>query len=729
MKPSSHPGSASANPTAESGTPTAEPGVKPPRNPLGITDVVLRDAHQSLLATRMRIEDMLPIAAELDAVGYWSLETWGGATFDACIRYLGEDPWERLRLLKAAMPNTPQQMLLRAQNLLGYRHYADDVVQRFVERAVDNGMDVFRIFDAMNDLRNFRAAIRATLACGKHAQGTLSYTVSPVHDLQYWLDMARRLEDLGSHSLCIKDMAGLMQPYVAEELVSRLKESCAVPIAMQCHATTGMSTAAILKAAEAGIDMVDTAISSMSMTYGHSPTESVVAILQGTPRDTGLDLKRLEGIAAYFREVRKKYAKFEGSLKGIDSRILVAQVPGGMLTNMESQLKEQGASARFDEVLAEIPRVREDLGYIALVTPTSQIVGTQAVLNVLTGERYQTITKETAGVLRGEYGATPAPVNAELQARVLQEGEEPITCRPADKLSPEMDRLTTELEGLARDKGITLAPAVVDDVLIYALFPQVGLKFLENRGNPAAFEPPPWLERAAAAPPVPAPGPVAAGGGGPVASAVAGTGGGVGWVGGGGAGAGAGADSACVSPIHRQPEAYRIEVNGHAYDVLVSPQGALQVSASGGGSASLTPGHPLGHPAQSAGGGSAHAAASPSGVVGAKGPAHAAVSPSGATDAAGTAFAAVSSPGAGVPGAPPIAGPAAATPVPSPLAGHIVRLKVKPGQAVQSGEVLLILEAMKMETEIRAPAAGTVQTVCVKEGDGVQVGDALILLA
>ncbi len=441
--------------------------------PLGITDVVLRDAHQSILATRMRIEDMLPIAAELDAVGYWSLETWGGATFDACIRYLGEDPWERLRLLKAAMPKTPQQMLLRAQNLLGYRHYADDVVERFVERAAENGIDVFRIFDAMNDLRNFEAAITATLATGKHAQGTMSYTVSPVHDLQYWIDMGRRLEDMGSHSLCIKDMAGLMKPYVAEELVTRLKETCALPIALHCHATTGMSTAAILKAAEAGIDMVDTAISSMSMTYGHSPTESVVAILQDTERDTGLDLKRLEAIAAYFREVRKKYAKFEGSLKGIDSRILVAQVPGGMLTNMESQLKEQGAGDCLDEVLEEIPRVRKDLGYVALVTPTSQIVGTQAVLNVLAGERYKTITKETAGVLRGEYGSTPAPVDAELQARVLKDGEEPISCRPADNLSPEMERLTAELEALAMERSIELAPAVVDDVLIYALFPQI----------------------------------------------------------------------------------------------------------------------------------------------------------------------------------------------------------------------------------------------------------------
>jgi len=595
--------------------------------PLGITDVVLRDAHQSILATRMRIEDMLPIAAELDAVGYWSLETWGGATFDACIRYLGEDPWERLRLLKAAMPKTRQQMLLRAQNLLGYRHYADDVVKRFVERAAENGIDVFRIFDAMNDLRNFEAAIMATLATGKHAQGTMSYTVSPVHDLQYWIDMGRRLEDMGSHSLCIKDMAGLMKPYVAEELVTRLKETCALPIALHCHATTGMSTAAILKAAEAGIDMVDTAISSMSMTYGHSPTESVVAILQDTERDTGLDLKRLEAIAAYFREIRKKYAKFEGSLKGIDSRILVAQVPGGMLTNMESQLKEQGAGDRLDEVLEEIPQVRKDLGYIALVTPTSQIVGTQAVLNVLAGERYKTITKETAGVLRGEYGSTPAPVDAELQARVLKDGEEPISCRPADNLSPEMERLTAELEALAMERSIELAPAVVDDVLIYALFPQIGLKFLENRTNPAAFEPAPWLQAVPAEAPAPSITPVAA----PVAG----------------------------------PEAYRVEVNGLAYDVVVSPQGAVQAIAA----ATATPPAPVAPPANGG------------------------------------------------------------TPVPSPLAGNVVKVRVSPGQRIQSGDVILILEAMKMETEVRTPMGGRVVAVRVKDGGCVQVGDPLVMLA
>ncbi len=295
---------------------------------LGITEVVLRDAHQSLFATRLRIEDMLPIAAKLDQVGFWSLETWGGATFDSCIRFLGEDPWERLRLLKQAMPNTPQQMLFRAQNILGYRHYADDVVERFVERAAANGMDIFRIFDAMNDLRNLETAVKATLKAGKHAQGTISYTVSPVHDTAYWLDMAKGLEDMGANSICIKDMAGLLKPYVAFDLISQIREAVSVPLALHCHATTGLSTATIVKAAEAGVDMVDTSISSMSMTYGHSPTESVVSILNDTARDTGLDIHLLEEIAAYFREVRKKYAKFEGSLKGVDSRILVAQVPG-----------------------------------------------------------------------------------------------------------------------------------------------------------------------------------------------------------------------------------------------------------------------------------------------------------------------------------------------------------------------------------------------------------------
>jgi oxaloacetate decarboxylase alpha subunit len=468
-------------------------------SPLGITDVVLRDASQSLLATRVRIEDMLPIAEKLDQVGYWSLETWGGATFDSCIRYLGEDPWERIRLLKAAMPNTPQQMLFRAQNILGYRHYADDVVEKFVERAAINGVDVFRVFDAMNDMRNLTTALAAVKKVGKHAQGTMSYTLSPAHNLDLWVDMARQIEDMGADSVCIKDMAGLLKPMVGYELVSRLKQAISIPIQLHCHATTGMSTTTIHKCVEAGIDRVDTSISSMSMTYGHSPTETVVAILEDTERPTGLDIVLLEEIAAYFRTVRQKYANFEGSLRGVDSRILVAQVPGGMLTNMESQLKEQNSADKLDEVLEEIPRVRKDLGYIPLVTPTSQIVGTQAVLNVLSGERYKVMSKETQGVLKGEYGAAPAPVNAELQQRVL-EGAEAITCRPADLLEPELETLQNELLALAKEKGITLTEGEgqIDDVLTYALFPQVGLKFLENRGDASAFEPAPTAGSGAA---------------------------------------------------------------------------------------------------------------------------------------------------------------------------------------------------------------------------------------
>ena len=598
------------------------------KRPLGITEVVLRDGHQSLFATRMRLADMLPIAEKLDQVGYWSVETWGGATFDSCIRFLGEDPWERIRALKAAMPNTKQQMLFRAQNILGYRHYADDVVRKFVERAAVNGVDVFRIFDAMNDVRNMETAIKAVKPTGKHAQGTISYTLSPVHNIDYWVDLAKQIEDLGADSICIKDMAGLINPYVAHELVTRLKAETSLPIQMHCHATTGLSTAAIVKAAEAGIDAVDTSISSMSMTYGHSPTESVVSIFDGGERDTGLDINKLEEIAAYFREVRKKYVKWEGSLKGIDSRILVAQVPGGMLTNMENQLKEQGAGDRLDEVLQEIPRVREDLGFIPLVTPTSQIVGTQAVLNVLTGERYKSISKETAGVLKGEYGAALAPFNAELQARVL-EGGEAVTCRPADLLEDELDKLTDELRGLAKEKGIKLAEGEreIDDVLTYALFPQVGLKFLENRNNPDAFEPVPTE-----------------------------------------------ADAAPVATTAGDASVYTINVSGQSYVVEVAEGG--DVSAIG-----LAP------------------------VVGAN-------------------------PVAAAPVAAPAAAPVSGgEPITAPLAGNIWKVHATPGQAVQEGDVLLILEAMKMETEVRAHKAGTIGSVTVKEGDAVSVGDALLTLA
>jgi oxaloacetate decarboxylase alpha subunit len=386
------------------------------------------------------------------------------------------------------MPNTKQQMLFRGQNILGYRHYADDVVEKFVERAHINGVDVFRIFDAMNDVRNLQTSIKAAVKVGAHAQGTLSYTESPVHNLAGWLTMAKQLEDMGAHSLCIKDMSGLLKPYDAAELIGRLKETVSLPIALHCHATTGLSVATQMKAIDSDIDVIDTSISSMSMTYGHSPTETIAAIVEGSPRASGLNVEKMAEVAAYFRDVREKYAEFEGSLKGVDARILTAQVPGGMLTNMENQLKEQGAADKFDEVLTEIPKVRKDLGYIPLVTPTSQIVGTQAVLNILTGERYKSITKETAGVLKGEYGATAAPVDAELQARVL-DGKEVITCRPADLLDPEVDKLTEELQVLAKEKNIKLADESIDDVLTYALFPQIGLKFLENRNNPAAFEP------------------------------------------------------------------------------------------------------------------------------------------------------------------------------------------------------------------------------------------------
>mgnify|MGYP001185554110 FL=1 len=455
--------------------------------PLGITDVVLRDASQSLLATRIRLDDMLPIAEKLDSVGYWSVESWGGATFDACIRYLGEDPWERIRELKKAMPNTPQQMLLRGQNILGYRHYSDDVVKKFVDTSVKNGVDVFRVFDAMNDTRNLKTAIKSVRENGKHAQGTISYTISPVHSLDTWIQLSKEIEDLGADSLAIKDMAGLLKPYVAFELVAKLKKSLKIPIHMQCHATTGMSTATAIKAVEAGIDNIDTSISSMSMTYGHSATESIVAILQDTPRATGLDLRLLEEIAAYFRSVRAKYSKFEGSLKGVDSRILVAQVPGGMFTNMENQLREQRASDKLNEVLEEIPKVREDLGLIPLVTPTSQIVGTQAVLNVLSGERYKNISKETTDLLAGEYGKTPSPVKEEIQKLAIGE-KKPITCRPADLLDPEIDKLRNEFKKKAKELNFDADLDSDEDLLTYSIFPQVAEKFFTNRNNKDFFE-------------------------------------------------------------------------------------------------------------------------------------------------------------------------------------------------------------------------------------------------
>lgn len=595
------------------------------RDAVGITELVLRDAHQSLFATRLRLDDMLPIAEKIDQVGFWSVETWGGATFDSCIRYLGEDPWFRIRELKKAIPNTPHQMLFRAQNILGYRHYADDVVEKFCERAHVNGVDVFRVFDAMNDPRNMETAIKGVKKVGGHAQGTLSYTVSPVHTLDTWLTLAKQLESMGSDSICIKDMAGLLKPYDAYEMVEWLKKETSLPIHLHAHATTGLSIPTVVKAIEANIDRVDTAISSMSMTYGHTPTETINAIFDGQPGDPGLDLALLAEIAEYFRVVRKKYAKFEGALKGVDARILLAQVPGGMLTNMEGQLREQNASERLGEVLKEIPRVREDLGNIALVTPTSQIVGTQAVINVLSGERYKNITKETAGILKGEYGATASAVNKELQAKVL-DGKEAITCRPADLLEPELDVLTQELREKAKAEGFTLESGEreIDDVLTYALFPQIGLKFLKNRGNPEAFEPLPTEEDAA--------------------------------------------PKAAAAPVKNgDASVYSVNVNGQTYVVQVSE---------GGDISNIQP-------------------------------------------AAGTEASAKTDTKAAAKNSEPML---------APLAGNIFKVSVSVGQKVVEGEVLIILEAMKMETEVKASRTGTIQSIKVAEGNAVSVGDELLTI-
>ena len=438
---------------------------------INVTDTILRDAHQSLLATRMRTEDMLPICPKLDQVGYWSLEVWGGATFDSCVRFLKEDPWERLRQLRAALPNTRLQMLLRGQNLLGYRHYSDDVVRAFVAKAAVNGIDVFRIFDAMNDVRNLRTAISAVKAAGKHAQGTICYTTSPVHTVELFVEQAKTLEAMGVDSLAIKDMAGLLTPFATGELVAALKAATSLPVFIHSHDTAGLAAMCQLKAIECGADNIDTAIGSMAWGTSHPSTESMVAALKGTPYDTGLDLELIQDISMYFMEVRKKYHQFESPFTGVDTRVQVNQVPGGMMSNLANQLKEQGALNRIQDVFDEIPRVREDLGYPPLVTPTSQIVGTQAVFNVLAGERYKTITNEVKLYLQGRYGQAPGTINPELQVRGIGD-EDVIDVRPADLLKPEMDRLRNEIGSLAKSE---------EDVLTFAMFPDIGRKFLEER--------------------------------------------------------------------------------------------------------------------------------------------------------------------------------------------------------------------------------------------------------
>jgi pyruvate carboxylase subunit B len=449
-----------------------------------VTELALRDAHQSLLATRMRTDDMLPVCEKLDKAGFWSIEAWGGATFDTCIRYLKEDPWERLRRLKEALPGTPLQMLLRGQNLLGYRHYSDDVVRAFVKKSAQCGIDVFRIFDALNDLRNIETSVKAVLEAGKHAQGAICYTTSPVHTIDHFIEQAQELERMGCHTVCIKDMAGLLTPPRAAELFAALSSTLSVPLHFHSHTTCGIANISMVKAVENGARHVDTAISPLSWGTSHSPTESMVVAFRDTPYDTGLDLALLQEIGFYFYEVRKKYHQFESEYSGVDTRVQINQVPGGMITNLSSQLKEQDALGRMNDVLEEIPRVREDLGFPPLVTPNSQMVGTQAVLNVITGERYARITNEVKMYLMGRYGRAPGHVNEAVRSLAIGE-EEVINCRPADRLGPELERLREDIGDLARSE---------EDLLTFAMFPEIGRGFLRERAA-GELHPEPLLPR------------------------------------------------------------------------------------------------------------------------------------------------------------------------------------------------------------------------------------------
>ena len=445
-------------------------------NKVGITEVVLRDGSQSLLATRIKIEDMIPIASTLDKVGYWSIESWGGATYDACIRFLDEDPWERLRLFKEAMPNTKQQMLVRGQNLVGYKHYSDEVVSNFINKSSENGIDVFRVFDALNDFQNIEFTIKQVKENGKHAQGTMAYTTSPVHTLQTWLDFAKQVEDSGADSFAIKDMAGLLRPYDAYELVSALKEEISLPIHMQTHATTGMSTATNMKAIEAGIDNVDTSISSMSMTYGHTATESLVAIFENSQSEIDLNMHLLGEVADYFKEIREKYSEFEGSMKGVDSSMLVKQVPGGMLSNLESQLKMQGHEDKLESIKSEIAKVRKDFGYPPLVTPASQIIGAQSMLNVVSGEDYSRLSNESIKLVQGKYGKLPGEISNVLIDKVKDLSIE-------EETEEDLLELSSQLSQLCKENEIEDISGNEEHLLTYALFPNIALRFFKNLLN------------------------------------------------------------------------------------------------------------------------------------------------------------------------------------------------------------------------------------------------------
>lgn len=591
-----------------------------------VTDVILRDAHQSLIATRMRTDDMLPICDKLDQVGYWSLEVWGGATFDACVRYLKEDPWERLRQLKQALPKTRLQMLLRGQNLLGYRHYADDVVSAFVERAAENGIDVFRIFDALNDLRNLETAMKAVKKAGKHAQGTISYTTSPVHTPELFVKQAKDLQNMGADSIAIKDMAGLLAPYPTYDLVKAIKSEVDLPLVIHSHATSGLAAQCQLKAIEAGVDRIDTAISSFAGGTSHPATESQVAALRNTDWDTGLDLNLLSEIADYFREVRKKYHQFESEFTGEDVSVQINQVPGGMMSNLANQLKEQNALDRIRDVFAEIPRVREDLGYPPLVTPTSQIVGTQAVYNVLAGERYKTITNEVKRYLQGGYGQPPAPVNAQLQKKAIG-NEEVIESRPADALSPELNKLRADIGDLAKSE---------EDVLTFAMFPDLGREFLQQRAE-GTLKPEPLL---------------------PVTEA-----------------------SNNKEGIATE---FKVDVHGESYDIAITGVGDV-------------------------GGGKRKFYISIDGM------------PEEVTFEALNEY--VNDSGSNTGGRKKATDPGHVT---APLPGNVVDVLVQEGDKVEAGQALLVMEAMKMETELLANISGTVKALHVKKADRVTPGETLI---
>ncbi len=591
-----------------------------------VTDVILRDAHQSLIATRMRTEDMLPICDKLDKVGYWSLEAWGGATFDACVRFLKEDPWERLRQLKQALPNTRLQMLLRGQNLLGYRHYADDVVTAFVERAADNGIDVFRIFDALNDLRNLETAMTAVKKAGKHAQGTISYTTSPVHTADLFVKQAKDLQNMGADSIAIKDMAGLLAPYPTYDLVKAIKSEVDLPLVIHSHATSGLAAQCQLKAIEAGADRIDTAISSFAWGTSHPATESQVAALRNTEFDTGLDLNLLSDIADYFRDVRKKYHQYESEFTREDVSVQINQVPGGMMSNLANQLKEQNALDRIRDVFAEIPRVREDLGFPPLVTPTSQIVGTQAVYNVLAGERYKTITNEVKRYLQGGYGHPPAAVNAELQKKAVG-NEAIIESRPADALRPELDKLRADIGELATSE---------EDVLTFAMFPDLGRDFLQQRAN-GTLKPEPLLA------------------------------------------ATENGSNQSKDPIATE---FKVDVHGESYDIAITGVGDV-------------------------GGGKRKFYISIDGM------------PEEVTFEALNEY--ISE---GVSGGRKKA--SAPGDVTAPLPGNVVEVLVIEGDQVEAGQALLVMEAMKMETELLANISGTVNKLHVSKGDRVTPGETLI---